>query len=396
MKEGTEYPCHGYNTALPNGKASGVLIINPTRFDFSVGGQRGFIPFEGAEIKLGGASDRLVFISHPAVAAWKLYTSDLKILKHPQLRELPAFKHQLNKAKNKRLLNWSILAVVTTLIIALPLFAVLRMDLLAEWVAAEIPPQWERQLGESSMAQYRESHDFLDAQHGSEILQPLLAPLLAAVHQDSTARHYEYQFFIVNDSSLNAFALPGGWVVVHSGLILQASNAEELLGVLAHEIIHVQEQHGLRNIIRTLGFYLTLSAVLGDIEGLLGGLAGAAPLLLNQSYTRDFERQADSLGYSLLLKAGIDPGGLATFFERMKAQEESKLAAIGDESTRAVLQDTMGFLSTHPATQERIAYLKALNGEVAGESINLAHHFDRLRKSVKLYMTRSTSEENTQ
>jgi len=388
----SEFFCHGFHKDLPEGKASGVLRISPTRFDISAGDLCCFIPFEGVQISLGGASDRLVFIRHPAVPEWTVYTCQLEVLKHPVLREVADIKAQLNKARNKRKFNWGILALVSALIIAVPVFLLLRLDLLTEKIAAQIPVEWEYQLGESSMAQYRLSNEFLDQEQMDELLKPLLEPLLNAIHQDPSNRRYEYQFSVVNDPSLNAFALPGGWVVIHSGLILKAGNAEELLGVLAHEAIHVQQQHGLRNVIGTMSVYLLFSALVGDINGLLASLAGAAPLLLNQSYSRQYEREADTLGHALLLKAKIDPSGLVNFFAQLLAKESEMLSKVENEQTQEVIKDAMSFLSTHPATEDRIAYLKSLKGDIVGAKVNLSRAFELLRESVKLSITQDTAE----
>ncbi len=387
----SEFSCHGFHKYLPDGKASGVLRVSPGRFDISVGDLSCFIPFEGVQISLGGASDRLVFIRHPAVTDWTVYTSQLQILKHPELREISDIKAQLNKARNKRKLNWGVLALVSMLIIAVPVFLLLRLDLVTEQIAAQIPVEWEYQLGESSMAQYRLSQEFLEQGKMDELLEPLLEPLLNALQQDPANRRYNYQFSVVNDHSLNAFALPGGWVVIHSGLILKAGNAEELLGVLAHEINHVQQQHGLRNVIGTMSVYLLFSAVVGDINGLLASLVGAAPLLLNQSYSRQYEREADTLGHALLIKAKIDPSGLVNFFAQLLAKESEMLAKVEDEQTQAVIKDAMSFLSTHPATEDRIAYLKSLEGDIVGKKVNLSRPFELLRESVKLAVTQDSA-----
>ncbi len=386
MNETAEYACHGCHDSLPNGKASGILRIGISRFDYKVGGQRGFIPFAGAEIKLGGASDRLIFITHPAIPGWTLYTSDLTLLKNPRLREQPEFRAQMGKAKTRRKLNWGLLALVTVLIIATPLALLLYMDSVSALIASGIPARWERSLGESSLEQYRQSRRFLEREQSAKLLKPLLTPLLNVQAQEPDGRGYRYQFYIVNDSSLNAFALPGGYVVVHSGLILKAGRAEELIGVLAHEMIHVEQQHGVRNIIGTLGLYTIVSAVLGNVDGVLASLAGAAPLLLKQSYSRRFEKQADTLAYELLQTAGIDPGGLADFFIKLVAEEKSRLTLVENEDAQAVIKDAMRILSSHPASEDRIAYLNALAGEATAGNLNLSQPFARLQKAVQLYI----------
>src|SRR5690606_10756383 len=153
------------------------------------------------------------------------------------------------------------------------------------------------------IAQYRQRNTFMEKKKAEALLKPLVSPLIEAI-PDS---RYKYDFYIVDNATLNAFALPGGDIVFHSSLILKADTAEELLGVLGHEITHVEEQHGIRNVLGSAGIYIIASAVLGDVSGVLAVLGGAAPLLLNQSYSRRFESESDEKGYALLKRANIDP-----------------------------------------------------------------------------------------
>ena len=232
----------------------------------------------------------------------------------------------LGQARRKRALGWGAISAVLFLIVAVPLLLVMRMDLVTGMIAKKIPLSWEQQLGESTIAQYQLGKDVMDKKESDLLLDPLIKPLLGALDNS----RYTYQFYIVNDGSLNAFALPGGQVVVHSALILRAESAEELLGVVAHEITHVEEQHGLRGVIGATGIYMIASAVFGDLSGMMATLTSAAPLLLNQSYSRRFETESDLKGFALLQKARINPAGLASFFEKMIDEEKKQLEKMLD------------------------------------------------------------------
>jgi len=384
-----EYPCHGYHEALPNGKASGTLHVGTAGFEFSVGDLHGRIPFESAEIKLGGASDRLVFISHPALKDWTLYTSDRSLLDNPHLVAHPRLGPQAGAAKRLRRWGWAWLVAGAALLVAFPIFLVLHIDLLSAPLARQVPATWEKKLGETAIAQYRFTHQFLAQEQTDALLNPLVQPLLGAL----AGSRYQYHFEIVNESSSNAFALPGGFVVIHSGLILNAENAEELLGVLAHEITHAEQQHGVRSLIASSGVYLIASAFFGDMSGLLATLGNAAPLLLTQSYTRDFEREADTKGFDLLQAAHINPRGLASFFEHLIAEEKKQLATIENEKARDAVQQGVKFLSTHPATEERVRYLRDM-AEQAGQRnyIEQGKEFSRLKQAVKHYVSERKEE----
>ena len=161
---------------------------------------------------------------------------------------------------------------------------------------------------------------------------------------------------VVDANLVNAFALPGGLVVLTDGLLQAAETPEEVAGVLAHELGHVAYAHPTQAIFRTTAVSLLISAVIGDFTG--GVLiAGVAEWALNSAYTRDAEREADRFSIARMNAAGIDGRGLLRFFERLR-KEESK----GSESS------LYRMISTHPPTPERMAYIRA-NATGTGEAM---------------------------
>ena len=144
---------------------------------------------------------------------------------------------------------------------------------------------------------------------------------------------YPYEFYVTEDKSVNAYAMPGGFIVVHSGLLALAGSADEVAGVLAHEVAHIERRHSLRGMAKSAGLYAVVALFFGDF----GRLSGAAADLLNLKFSRDNERDADSAGLTLLVKAGLEPAPMAAFFRKMAAESVAVPA----------------FLSTHPASEER-------------------------------------------
>jgi beta-barrel assembly-enhancing protease len=136
--------------------------------------------------------------------------------------------------------------------------------------------------------------------------------------------------------------------------------------------------------------------VFGDATGLLAVLSGAAPLLLNQSYSRRFETEADVKGFELLQKAKINPNGLASFFEKMIAEEKKQLEKIEDEDNRELAKKALQFLSTHPASEDRIQKLKELdaNAKHPYEYLKLNAEFAELQAAVKQFVTETQGENN--
>lgn len=163
---------------------------------------------------------------------------------------------------------------------------------------------------------------------------------------------FQYHFFVVNSGQINAFAMPGGYVGVNSGLILAAENESELASVLAHEIAHVAQRHMARQMAaaqkinaRTVALVLA-GLLLGSQNpqagsaAVMSSVAGAQQQAL--AYSREHEREADRIGMQILASSGFDPHGMGNFFEELMRASR--------------YQDRPPpFLSTHPMTQQRVA-----------------------------------------
>lgn len=162
----------------------------------------------------------------------------------------------------------------------------------------------------------------------------------------------DYTFFLVNDNAINAFALPGGYIGIHSGLILATRNEDELAAVIAHEIAHVSQHHLARRFEQTEGMSLAMTAALiaailvgGDNPQLAQAAIATTSAVSAQKqldFTRENEHEADRVGMGILAGADYTPSSMATFFERL--QSESRYYTHPPE-----------FLSTHPITENRIA-----------------------------------------
>jgi predicted Zn-dependent protease len=216
---------------------------------------------------------------------------------------------------------------------------------------AGLAPQTERRIGESIMREIRfREPTYLDDPEVADYLQALgmrLAQHAAGARQD-------FEFFAMRDPSINAFALPGGFVGVHTGLLTAAETESEVASVLAHEIAHVTQRHIARMLGQQQQMQLPMLAALAAAI-LLGGsrpdLAAGATAAVQAgtvqqqlAYSRDFEREADRIGFQALEGAGFDVHAMGTFFEKM--QRGSRIADDGS---------VPGYLRTHPITTERIA-----------------------------------------
>ncbi len=372
------YQAQGFSPDLPNGRASGWLTIENGSVVFATDQQRIVLPGSRLTMRLGGASDRLIFFEHESLPKTSIYTADRKILKDAGLLDLPEIDEQLrgvSKKSRKKVYAWLTAAAI---VVAIPLVFVMSLSAMTRFAASKIPVTWERQLGESALSQYRLEYDLVQLQEMDQ--------LAALLQQAQTGeRQYDFDFYISDDDSLNAFAAPGGVVVVHSGLILKADSGEELMGVLAHEVSHVTAQHGTRGIINSLGWLVLIQAVFGDVSGVAGVMVQSAPFVINMQYSQSYENEADELGVALLEDARIDPKGLESFFEKLIQERERHPEA-------AALERQLAFLSSHPLTEDRIENINDLTAEARGGYQKLDRQFAALQQAVKDWQEQSPTE----
>jgi Zn-dependent protease with chaperone function len=242
----------------------------------------------------------------------------------------------VRQARHRRRVVWSALAATIVVILMSLWFG---SDLLVELAVDRIPVAWEQQLGEAAY------QDFVSRQ---EVVKE--GPAVAAAGEvtrrltDKIPNNpYQFEVTVVKSDVVNAFALPGGHVVVFTGLIKKAESGEELAGVLGHELNHVLQRHGLERIVKQLGLLTVVAIVLGDQSGLVGLMRQVGVELLTLKFGRAQETEADLTGLQLLTKAKIDPQGMITFFQRLSEKDAGRVE----------------LLSTHPMSTARAERLKA-------------------------------------
>jgi beta-barrel assembly-enhancing protease len=235
----------------------------------------------------------------------------------------------------------------------------IRLPALGDSAGEDFTVGTERRLGDQIMAELRRDPDYLDDPLLLDYVQSLWAPLLAAARQrgDITAdadSALAWETFLVRDRAVNAFALPGGFVGVHLGLIAMTASRDELAAVLAHEMSHVTQRHIARSIASSsrqsmVGLAALLLGVLaasrtGNGDATQAVIVGSqAAMVQGQlNFSRDMEREADRIGWGLHSGAGFAPIGVATMFEKL--ENASRLNDSG----------AFPYLRSHPLTVERI------------------------------------------
>ena len=343
----SEFAGGAFHPDFPNGKSSGTLKISDTAVVLECKYRTLQFSLIDLQVSLGGAGDRTVFFKHPNHPDVSLYTLEHAVLSHPALVNDPGIGEQLKIVRRKKLGLWGVLAVLVVGALGLAVLLWMAKSPLAKVAAANVPPAWEVKLGDTVFEQLKVTQlDLVEDPALESELAKITEPLVKGIG----SQRYAFQFHITRNKQVNAFAIPGGHVVIHTGLLEASDTPEEVAGVLAHEIAHVTRQHSLRNIFESAGIYLIVQTILGDASGVISVIAEQGTFLLSRKFSRDFEREADDEGWRYLEQANIDPRGLAEFFRKMKE---------GKGSVIQTTEKSLSILSTHPTDDERIARLEA-------------------------------------
>ena len=221
---------------------------------------------------------------------------------------------------------------------------------LARWLAPKVPVAWESELGSSVTTRMLRGETLCEAPAVVGGVRAVLDRLLAT----APAAEFDFRLFIVQDTTINAFAAPGGTVVVNTGLLRAAATPDELAVVLAHEAQHVLQRHSMRAVIREVPLRLALAMISGDPG--IGSAASIGGNLGALSYRRDDEREADVEGMRMLQAARMDAAAGATFMRTLEQRA-------GDVPRFAK------YLSSHPRSAERAAELEALARQARYEPV---------------------------
>jgi len=252
-------------------------------------------------------------------------------------------------------------AIIAIAVASVALLSYLTLVLAPRLIAFAMPDSWRAALGAQIESSFTKDMKACNSPEGRVVLDRLGERI-----RENNTDLPPFTLTVYSTPAINAFALPGGRIVVFSNLIATADTPEELIGVIAHEIGHVANRHSEAQLVRAVGLQLLLSLASGGSGGNhLGELASVLAIL---QYSRDAEREADDYAQTTLGSARIDPLGLKHFFEKIQKLE-------GDSS---ILGDLGNMLSTHPVTQERIDAIKPLDGP--SRPVLTPQDWDALRK----------------
>lgn len=325
------------------------------------------INYEKLNLEIGGANNHLYFFKPIHDKSYSIHIPIDKELNHfLNSSNQDHWKRNLSSFNKAKLLFNSSILFILILLGVLFITLIQSRSYLADRVVKSIPYETEVMLGERLVSVMVPPSKTIRNNKILLELENMLAPLKNQLPKDFS----KINFYISTDKELNAFAMPGGNIVINRGLLDKAEKDIEVLGVVAHELAHVTQRHVLRSMIQGAGLFLLIQTVLGDMTGLIAVLGDQGSFLLSQSFSRDMEREADAIGFSYLEKAKIPPNGLILFFEKIIKESEKLL---GKELSKM----NISFLSTHPDTEERI---KEIQNMIDNKNLKLEYKKNFLKK----------------
>ena len=332
-----------------SGKRKARIRCSPEGLNVLVedGDQELTLPWRKLAIEQGGASGNVVFCRAAGTTIYSEAPDFLRALEgaggNDVADALARLAGQTVSSRSRHLLLWTVaLGLLGTLLWVVP--RVFRGSV--DSVVSALPYSVDEKIGQTVL-------EAMDP-GGPEVDDPVVLDAVQTI-LDRLTPHAELEgatfvFRVIDNEQANAYALPGGFVTVFTGLLLEAETPEQVAGVLAHEIAHVTERHGLRRIAHSIGLFVGVQLVLGDTQGLLNIALELFTLGSVNDYSQDQETEADLVGVRMLHEARIDPTGLSDFFQWMRDE-------YGD------VPESLSWISTHPMHEERI---QAISAQVDG------------------------------
>lgn len=224
---------------------------------------------------------------------------------------------------------------------------------ISDMLSKTVPVSWETELGQKMAA------GLIHEEKEDKLKSAMLDTFFRILDIKS---QYPIRFHFINDSIVNAFAMPGGNIVIYKGLFDKIHSYESLAGLIGHEYTHVEFKHSLKTIFRSVSSYIMLAAFFGDLTGLAGIIIENANTIQNLSYSRKFEEEADANAVQLLLDRKIGLTGMLDLFNVFLSEGKKGLAV-------------PKFLNTHPVTEDRIKFIKT---KMSTDERELIHYADLL------------------
>ncbi len=334
-----------FSDEIDGGRASATIELSTSGMvALTSTGQRFGILYRDCQLDIGGASGRMVFCRTPD-RKLTIFCEDRRFPAALDMESGGELAEQLSSVRGQRLsegIRWRMwllgMAIVSVLCLIGGYYALIAV---AKASIVAVPVSVDTKIGKLAL----ESLELEGTRVTDKVVVDAVQEMVSRLEPHSELKGLTFEVRVMDSPEVNAFCLPGGKMVVYTGLLKKAKTAEQVAGVLSHEMAHAIKRHGLQRITESLGIVVAIELMIGDVGGLvaIGVELGKSAALT--SYSRELETEADIVGVQLLHAAAIDPLELAGFFEMLKDE--------GDD-----LPAAMRWLSTHPEHEARIATVR--------------------------------------
>ena len=309
------------------------------------------------KVSLGGSRNNIIFFKGSGHSFYselnKALCHDLKLVEQTHVSLV------LNEYTRKQSQK-SALYLIILLLFLLSGFGLFQgRSYIVESIVKAIPFEVEKQVGDQLFSLQKAQFKFIENPNIVTALEKEVKVLRNVLPKD----FQNFSLYIVKNSDVNAFAFPGGHVVVYEGLLENADSFSEVLGVMAHEISHVKNRHVIQGLIHNISLFSLVNILIGDISGIIAVVLENGGSLLSLKFSKEMEMKADNDGFNMLDLAGVNPAGFYSFLKKVQKIEKEKLEQLPFDSD---LSKKIGdFFSTHPETELRLENilhrLKSLN-----------------------------------
>jgi len=338
---------HASHSSLGDDVLDGRITIDHSHLHFVSESVNLQIPLGQLELALGEGRNGGIFFSDAGQPDWSVYTFDQRILENFHLRQNSNTRVQIRELRNRGDLSRRLKVMLWVVggFAAAALSVMVFISVAIRVLVSKIPPKFEQDLGAEWFAELKQDEKFIQDPKLQARVDKAAAPLLTVL----PTNQIKFQFYIVEDPDPNAFSIPGGYVIITTGLLETMDKPEQLAGVMAHEIAHVTEKHVFRQVISSFGPLLLTELIFANDSSRSGAISGASSLLIVQSFSQEYEFEADDVGWKYLRAARVNPHGMIEMLTKLKTIED------GEKE----FDFLPGALKSHPATAKRIKRLES-------------------------------------
>lgn len=376
------------DSSLAGGRAQVVLRWDSRRLEVSTKDSTSVnwtLFLRDCVFEVGGNHNSILWIRHASLGDRSIYVemnSDLRRALQALADLPPSLSEAIRRSRSEKRALLGVAAFVLLFPVLVLVFAFYQRSSALGWMAHQVPFSVEKKVGDSLYAPRAKPSEATEKVRNKilRLSEDLLG--IDLLWKDRISVHF------VNDPTVNAFAGLGGHIFLHSGLINKMQGAEELLGVLAHEMAHVKKRHITQSVFQSVGLFALVQAFFGDVTGVVAVLTQVGQPLLQLQYSRELESEADRLAVEYLIRANIQPSGLVQALRMMEAEVSSKMEQLPGGSETWEKLNSIELWSTHPNMQERIAELEQWIQQQQGPAIPLrpTEEWKNLKNAIKTAM----------